>query len=195
MTNYSNYRLPIPEANLLASLIGIEQDLCGVISYCDFLLGNTEIMRLNPLVREAVSVAAVIRYARCFLKGVRGNLENNLLDGNEELSQDHNYFILLRNKHFAHSVNPFEENEVTVQIADHFTLAQEITTINSFHKRVLGLSLADTALLKRLAEAVLDNVKATMKQEKIRLLPLVKARQLEELKSYGLECAPKTEQI
>lgn len=186
MANYSNYRFPIPEANQLASLTGIEQDISGVISYCDFLQGNSKIANFNHTIWVAVSVAAVVRYARCFSSGVRDSLPHDFVDSSEELRQDHKYFIDLRSKHFAHSVNPFEENEVTIQIGDHFTSSQEITAIHSFNKHVVGLALTEPALLKRLAEAVLKKVKEIIKQEKMRLLSRVKEHNLEELKSYGI---------
>jgi len=153
MADYTGYRFPVPEAVRLASLGGIEQDLRGVIAYCDLLIERSEVTKLNFVEWEALSSAAVIRYARCFSSGVRDYLAHDLLDSEDpDLQQAHRFFMDLRSKHVAHSVNPFEENDVTLQIAAHFQSSQEICAVNTAHGRRIGLSFGAPDLLKRLAE-------------------------------------------
>ena len=187
MATYSSYRLPIPEAAHQASLVGIDIDLTGVITYCDHLIEQSNVSKLNFIVWEAMSSAAVIRYARCFSTGTREQLPHDLLDGaDSELREAHEYFIALRSKHFAHSVNPFEENDVTVQIGDHFESSEEITEINSVHGRTVGLSFSDPEQLKQLAEWVHLKVRKMMEEERVKLLGFARMRPLAELKAYGI---------
>ncbi|GAB4514308.1 MAG: hypothetical protein Tsb0026_19580 [Sulfuricaulis sp.] len=187
MANYTGYRFPVPEAVRLASLGGIEQDLRGVITYCNLLVERSEITKLNFVEWEALSSAAVIRYARCFSSGVRDYLPHDLLDSADpELQQAHKFFMDLRSKHIAHSVNPFEENDVTIQIAAHFQSSEEICHINTAHGRRAGLSFGAPDLLKRLAEWLLHRVKEEMKVEQAALLQIARRRSLAELKAYGV---------
>lgn len=186
MAHYKNYRFPVPEAKRMASLISIEQDLSGVVEYCDLMDKKLAIKDWNSIEWEAFSAAAVVRYARCFTSGVREPLNEQLLDAaDDDLRQAHNYFIALRSKHVAHSVNPFEENDVTVQIATHYKSSTEIQSINSHHGRLLGLGFGEPALLKRLAQWLLKQVQQRMNDEKPKLLALAQAMALEQLKSFG----------
>ncbi len=187
MDNYTSYSFPVPQAARQASLVSMDIDLTGVISYCDYLLEQSDISKFNFIVWEAMSSAAVVRYARCFSPGAREQLQHNLLDGaDSELRGAHEYFIELRSKHFAHSVNPFEETEVTVQIGDHFKFSKEITHINSVHGRKIGLSFSDPEQLKRLAEWVRLKVRTMMNEETGKLLAFARTRPLAELKAYGI---------
>src|SRR3990167_7217377 len=54
-------------------------------------------------------------YARCFASGFRRSLEHTLLDtAPEHIKKTHTYFIEIRNKHVAHSVNSSEKGNVLV---------------------------------------------------------------------------------
>jgi len=187
VADYTNYRFPVPEAARLASLGGIEQDLRGVIAYCDLLIERSEIAKLNFVEWEAISSAALVRYARCFSFGVRDSLTHGLLDtADAALKEAHRFFVELRSKHVAHSINPFEENDVTLQIAAHFQSSQEIFAVNTSHGRLIGLSFGAPDQLKRLAEWVLLKVEEEMKTEKAKLLQMARERPLAELKAYGV---------
>lgn len=119
MANIAGYRFRVPEAARLASLAGIENDLCGVQEYCNLLLTKKEEKPFPSTEWEAISSAAVVRYARCFSSGVRQRLSRSLFDDAEpNFAEGHNFFIEMRNKHVAHSVNEFEENDVLVQVSD-----------------------------------------------------------------------------
>lgn len=187
MTNHVSYRLRIPEAERLASLGGIEQDLRGVISYCDRLIKNSEISRLNFIELEAVGSAALIRYARCFSSGVRDPISHALLNNaSADLREFHQYCIDLRSKHVAHSINPFEENEVLVQIPDDCESSSEIKSLGAFHSRVICLSAGGVEKLKELAEWVASRVAEEMEVEKEKLLEIAKSVPLEQLRSSGM---------
>lgn len=185
MATYTSHRFTDPEAARLASLIGIQNDLIGVIGYCE-RLAEEGAHKLDFTSVEAFSAAAVVRYARCFSTGVRQWLSIDLLSKAEaHLQQAHEHFMHLRSKHIAHSVNPLEENTVTVFLSEDMKSSEEIKTVNSSHGRVLGLLPAAAEALKELAQWVLGQVLQEAEAERARLIPIVQSYSLDELKAMG----------
>lgn len=185
MQVFESYLFPVAEAGRLASLRGIEHDLRDVVAICD-LLATREPKGLNFVEWDALSSAAVIRYARCFVEGKRQWLnEAFLATAPSELQELHRFFLRLRHRHVAHSVNPFEENDVTLSIGDHFVSSNEITSLGSQHGRVMGLSLGMPAKLKRLAQWLLLRLVDETKQEEQRVLKVAHTYDLDALKAFG----------
>jgi hypothetical protein len=150
------YAFRAPKAARLASLGGIEQDLEGVVRYCDILIERSEPPKFKFVEHEAISSAAIIRYGRCFVEGKRDRLSTEVFRAADpELQQFHDYIMALRHRHIAHSVNPFEENAVSIEIASHYQSAAEIEHVYSAHTRRPGLSLNEPNRLKSLAEWLL----------------------------------------
>lgn len=79
MVTYSNYRYSTQEAWRLADLHGIEQDLLGVVSYCKYMQEQFDASKYDYVLWEAMGIAAVIRYARCFASGVRDRLGSEMI--------------------------------------------------------------------------------------------------------------------
>jgi hypothetical protein len=182
-SHYQGYCFRIDEAKRLASLAGAEIDMRAVVDVCERLdaLGDTS--KLDFVLWEALSGAAVIRYGRCFKQGVRHYLPTRALSAApHELQETHAFVIALRDKHVAHSVNPFEENEVTVQIGDHFNSSQEIISVNTAHGRVLGLLFGMPAQLGELAKWWLGWLNREGKIEREKLVSLARTFTLEALK-------------
>jgi hypothetical protein len=184
MVTYSNYRYSSPEAWHLADLGGIENDLLAVIFYCERMQRDIDAAKYDYVLWEALGIAAVIRYARCFSKGVRVSLGKEVFQDAELLAK-HEHFIDVRNKHVAHSVNPFEDNAVTVQIADHYVSSDEIQYVGVGQVYVSSMGRGDFAVLKKLSGYVLDVVRGEMENEKERLLKLVRRTPMEKLKKHG----------
>jgi hypothetical protein len=181
------YTFRDPEALRLASLGGIEQDLQGVIDYCRIMTERLNSSNFSYIENEAISSAAIIRYARCFVTGKRDRLRSELLSAAEPSMQAlHKRIMAMRDRHVAHSVNPFEENAVTVEISVHFTSSEEIRSVHTAHWRIGGLSLSEPEDLRELAEWVLAKVREEKASEQARLLPLVQRRPLAELKKHEL---------
>lgn len=185
MATYSNYRYSSPEAWRLADLHGIEQDLLAVISYCKYMQQQSDASKYDYVLLEAMGTAALIRYARCFAKGVRVRLGSEMFQ-DAELVAKHEYFIHMRNKHVAHSVNPFEDNAVTVYIGSHYASSQEIQHIGVAQVVILAMGMDDFAVLSRLAGYVLEKVRSEMGKEKIRLLELVRREPIKGFISSGM---------
>lgn len=210
MPHEKSYRFPLPTADRFASLAGIRSDLEQVIAYCDRMINRYADPELKQtpfdivgfttpfdfVDWEALSTAASISYARCFASGVRQSLDSNLLNTADiEFKALHDFVVNLRNKHIAHSVNPLEENLVTVHIDDRFQSAQEIETVASSHTSVAGLSTEVPAQLKRLAQWWLDKVDEEMAVERAKLLQIARNTPLSDLKAHGIPQPRPTSQI
>ena len=182
--HYRNYRFDVPEADRLASLAGAEQDIRGVKEFCVRLESLIEAKNHDFVLYDALSTAAAISYGRCFkFSKVRERLPTDAINqAPVEHQQTHNFIIALRDKHIAHSENPFEENNVTLQIADHFICSAEVTAVNTAHGRAIGFPFDLPARCRILTDWWLVWLKEEMKNEKKRLIDIARTKPLEELK-------------
>ncbi|MEQ1722283.1 MAG: hypothetical protein ABL930_03850 [Pseudobdellovibrio sp.] len=106
--NFPIHKIEIPEAVELASYSGFFQDLTFTCDTFRYLLDNFD--QLDTLLQKSLWSTALISYARCFAHGRRLQLTPSIYDGLEgDPHGCHEYIIGMRNKHIAHSVNPFEE--------------------------------------------------------------------------------------
>jgi hypothetical protein len=60
------------------------------------------------IVQHSLWTTALIAYARCFGTGVRARLDKGIFGDQEDMIRMHDYYKNIRDKHLAHSVNPFE---------------------------------------------------------------------------------------
>jgi hypothetical protein len=188
MANHTLYAFYEPEAHRMASLGGVMNDLRGVIDYCNLLNEHQSFERLNFCEWEAISIAAVVRYARCFVEGKRDRLNETMLsDASIEMQQLHAFLMSLRHRHVAHSVNPFEDNYVTVQISDQIDSPDEIRASNLYPAltRIGTLGFNQPTGIKELANWLLDKIEQEIKIEQIKLLKHIQRYSLERLKRHG----------
>lgn len=191
------YKLSLSGADRLTSLIGIKSDLESVLAYCDRMIEHYAGVHLkkshfdvvgfttkvNFVDWEALSTAAAISYARCFVSGVRKSLDDTLLIGADaELKSTHEFILHYRNKHVAHSVNNFEENYITVQIEDSFQTSAEIVSVVPHHERQSGLSFGEPVKLKNLAIWLLSKVEQEITQETFIVQRIVQNLKLNEIR-------------
>jgi hypothetical protein len=202
MSNTTAYLVQIRAAQRLASLIGIKSDLERVLWCCERMMerysgphlkkdpfdivGFTTPLDFDDW--ETLSTTVCVAYARCFKSGIRNSLRDEDLNSEDhELQELHSFLLDLRDKHVAHSVNPFERNQVTVHIDDHFTSSQEIVSVTPSHTRAVGLTIGEPATVARLAKWWLEFVRREMASETERLLAVLRATPLSELKTFGTQ--------
>ena len=186
MATQTNCRFPVLEAARLASLGGVERDLRGALATCDLLLAQSPPKLTNLPLWEALSCAVVVRYSRCFVTGVRESLDPIALTAlRADFAELHDYLIMLRNKHIAHSVNAFEENDVVLQISSDFNSSAEIYYVGTAHSRHAGLSLSAPPRIREHVAWLHGWVQEEMRREGIALLPAVRRHSLEELLAFG----------
>jgi hypothetical protein len=174
----------------LADLFGAAYDLETALEFCRRLetaLGSSPID--TPLL-DALTSAFVVRYARCFASGVRQRLPQRLI---EDLPPDtrrlHDDLVALRDKHIAHSVNPFEENFVTVHVRE-APDTPALGGIGTQGGRLVALDVVTTSASRDLVEHLLDAIKRFTDQlteivrEEIETLPLDSIYQFPETDAF-----------
>jgi hypothetical protein len=169
-----------PESFELARLTSIRYDLTSTVLLCDYLqtrVGASPTGRLDPELTDAFSTAIVIRYNRAFgVTGIRHGLRKKDLDIlSKEQRAAHMRLYLLRNRHYAHSVNAFEDTRVQARYCLERVDEEGITSVSAAHYRVFGLSQNDLAAVHELCERFLEHVERLELQEKARLLAIIRA--------------------
>jgi hypothetical protein len=109
--------VPAALAGELGELQGLEQDLEAAKQYCVRLQRElSDPASADWIAVQALSEAAIIRYARCFTTGSRERLTPESLE--LDAREDHDWSYNLRDKHIAHSVNECERWSVTVHVIE-----------------------------------------------------------------------------
>lgn len=181
-----------PESFELARLTSIRYDLTSTIALCKYLQAQVEASARgwpDAEITDAFSNAIVIRYNRAFVTGARHGLRENDLDVlTQEQRAAHERFRLLRDKHYAHSVNAFEDTRVQARYCLERVEEEGITSVSAAHYRVIGLSSTDVTAIKELCNRFLAYVEQLETQEKTRLLAFIRAMPLPEV--LAAESAP-----
>jgi len=171
MATWKFVDLTIPEAKLLADLTGIENDLEATNQICDLILNQMALGTTESRFLEALTTAALVRYARSFTSGVRQRLPDSIINTlSEEQLTDHKWFINLRDKYIAHSVNAFEENHVVAYLVPEEVGHRRVSSISVQQSRLLCLSYDDFNRLKTLSLELKKQVAQSIKSEKERVL-------------------------
>lgn len=122
--------LDFDEARQAAELYAIGLDLTYVTEICDLLEDRLlarsageqgEELRapgIEDHVNRSLWIAALITYGRCFHRGIRYSLPESLFVETPEMDYTdlHRYFMNIRDKHLAHSVNELEAAEAVVSL-------------------------------------------------------------------------------
>jgi hypothetical protein len=183
MATNSFIEFGLAEAQKLADYTSIAFDLRTACEFATFIVEETQNPQSHFALHDPFMVATVIRYARAFSGGVRLNLYN---EGAYTLTAQqlakHDYFIHIRDKYIAHSVNAFEESTPVARYWVERVHEEGITSIECNHSRVVGLSQHDLTDIIDLASAWLLYVNQQLAEEKARLLTIVRQIPLADLR-------------
>lgn len=128
------YVLDFEEAREAAELHAIIQDLSFVTRVCDLLEdrllareADTQEDHEHPTadvdgyLDRSLWIAALTTYGRCFLKGIRYSLPESLFQRTPGMDYTHlhRYYMNIRDKHVAHSVNSLEAHDAVVRLNRH----------------------------------------------------------------------------
>jgi len=189
------------EAKKLADLGAIFQDLGFTMKTCSRLKKLLKEESQDSLLIETMWTAALIRYARCFASGKRFGLSESILDGLPgEPHKVHRMYISLRDKHIAHSVNPFEQMAVGLILSPESSHERKILGVATMSMRhicsdvegVHQLGLLAKVIMKKVAEMAEEYKKKTLvKGESI---PIESLYKLPRMRMYapGPELTDKT---
>jgi hypothetical protein len=124
------FELNFKQAKHLSDLISLKSDLIFAHSTLSLLRDKytslkgeaSKVMSEENIIAKSLVTSALITYSRCFNKGARFDLTsevfNVLGDKADEAKKSHKFYIDLRSKHFAHSINPFEQYQTVALVAD-----------------------------------------------------------------------------
>jgi hypothetical protein len=126
MPEYPIHTTSLPEARIMADLIGVHNDLKLVMD----ILTRWLTIQNETVLAHALFSAAHITYRRCFNSGVRNGLTRddiaNIPNNAVEL---HDYLIAQANKLIAHSVNPFEQTQIGILVIE--DMVRGVATLNT----------------------------------------------------------------
>ncbi len=130
-----------PEAKEWADIVSLTNDIDSTIQICDRLIHYLAATSEDRIIIESLWTTALIKYARCFTSGKRFGLSRALFDGlNGDPHGAHEYFINIRSKHIAHSINPFEQVTTGLVLSDPETekKAAGTVTFSQWHISATG---------------------------------------------------------
>ena len=163
--------LNIPEACLLADLASQANDLQATADICDLALVEFAKKPLVLGLLEALTSGAVVKYARCFASGVRTTFPSSVLEElPENQNRDHDYFIALRSKYIAHSVNVFEETQIVAYLVPEESGPRGVASISVQDYRLVSLGADDFNRLKALSLELRRRINILIEEEKRKVL-------------------------
>ena len=180
----------LPEAKWLRDLAGIRDDLEQVRGYLGLLNEQVEQNRHDFWLWDALSSAIAIAYGRCFNKGVRAPLPASVFDmAHDDIRQTHEYLLMLRNKHIAHSVNAYESNTLEVRLA-YYRKPLHIEEVDVKTMRFVPISGQELSSIAQLVNWLSARVDGDFQQEKARVKQLLAAVDVEDLAAQRTDPSP-----
>ena len=174
----------MPAAEVFADLTGIRYDLESARSlarkFQSVMVGEKPDYELV----DALTTTILVRYSRPFSEGVRRRLTEDALDSlSEDQRRKHERFRDFRDKHIAHSVNAFEENQPIARYVEGREHSEGVYSVECHHDRVVGLSSSETENVIELTTAMIEYVDRLLDIEKETLLTKVRATSFDRLLS------------
>jgi hypothetical protein len=123
----------IDATNLLMEMVRREpkEDTSEVREYPISFSDNRD--RSYDIISRSLWESALVTHARCFGMGKRVRLDASVFDGQPEgVLRWHKYFKDTRDKHVAHSVNPFEFGRFGVRLTGRGTDSVQVTDEGAF---------------------------------------------------------------
>jgi hypothetical protein len=180
MATNSFVEIDLPEATDLADLTGIKVDLETARDFARMLKKEFESEKPNWTLVDPLSTAILVRYSRPFVTGVRSCLGEEAI---QRLSgpqrEKHARLRAFRDKHISHSVNAFEDNQPVARYWEERAKEEGITSIECNHSRITGLSSDDVEAVVELTTEMLVYVDTRLKEEKAKVLEIVRKIPLE----------------
>lgn len=174
------------EAKILADLTLILQDLTFTV---DVLKRLRKLLKDNcqdRILTESLWTTALISYVRCFSSGKRFGLSEKIFK-NKKLKGDpvrcHRYYKNLRDKHIAHSVSPFEQIVVDLQLSSPDSAQREVLGVGVLSQKLICTSIEGVETLLGLALIARKEVFNQCKEYEAKVLEVGKNLPIETLYS------------
>ncbi len=166
----------VKEAQRLADLTSIVVDLETTEIICNLFTKRAQQFeqskdRETLVLMEALCTAAIVRYGRSFVSGVRQQIPVQVIDQLSKKHQEsHVFFMDLRHKWVAHSVNAFECTDVVAYLTPEEKGPKNVSGISARPMRTVSLGIPDMLRLQKLAAAVRGKLNILIKDEEQKVL-------------------------
>lgn len=182
MTVHAFVEFEMPEAEVFSDLTGIRYDLMSARSLARRLQNVVEGEEPDYELVDALTTAILVRYSRPFSGGVRRwPAEDALNELSEGQRQEHERLRDFRDKHIAHSVNAFEENQPIARYVEGREHSEGVYSVECHHGRIVGLNSRETEGVIALTTAMIEYVDSLLGVEKEALLAKVRSISFEHL--------------
>ncbi|MDI6778454.1 MAG: hypothetical protein QMD77_04685 [Patescibacteria group bacterium] len=178
-------KIEFEEAKILADLSAIVQDLGSIMKICLRLEEMLKNKSKDSLLIESFWTTALIKYARCFKSGKRFGLDESILDGLKgEPHKAHKFYLDMRDKHVAHSVNPFEQMQVGLMLSPENDNKKNIVGVATLSMKYVAADCEGVNQLGRLSKVFLGKVYEMGKLYENKTLERGKAIPINDLYKY-----------
>lgn len=178
-------RVDFDEAKMLADFGAIAQDLGSIMEICSRLKKMLKEGVQDNLLVESFWTTALIKYARCFKSGKRFGLNESLLNGLKgEPHKVHKIYLDMRDKHIAHSVNPFEQMQVGLVLSPEDSNEKKVIGVATLSIRHMVSDVEGVHQLGLLSKVLLEKVCEIAKQYENKTLEKGKTMPIDELYKY-----------
>ena len=172
------------EALKLADVYSILQELKSVMETCTRLRQLLKAEQKDWLLIESLWTAALIRYSRCFASGKRHGLSEDIY---KDLPGDavgvHRLYENLRNKHIAHSVNPFEQVKVGLILSSENSQEKKVMEVSPFLMKLVATTDDDVRQLGALVKVLVNKLMKNGEQYEEEALRVGRSLPIDELYS------------
>ena len=182
-------RVDFDEAKRLADLGAIVQDLGSIMKICSRLKKMLKEKSQDSLLIESLWTTALIKYARCFKSGKRFGLDESILDGLKgEPHKVHKLYLDMRDKHIAHSVNPFEQMQVGLVLSPKDSNEKKVVGVATLSMRHMVTDVEGVHQLGLLSKVLLEKVCDIAKQYENKALERGKTIPIDDLYKRARPC-------
>ncbi|HAH19401.1 MAG: hypothetical protein A2Y00_09765 [Omnitrophica WOR_2 bacterium GWF2_43_52] len=181
MAHITHVPLNFEEAWDLADLEGRKHDLEWVKEVSQKYLQCFDKIS-DFIIHDVFCSAIIVRYGRAHNKGRKKIMPAECFKGlTQEEKDKHNFFMNLRNKHYAHSANNYEYNIPKAWIRNIDSPGPEFDQVGVVHERIVGLSIQEIRDIMSLVEKLLPNLENKIKETKNTVTEIAKRISISEL--------------
>lgn len=171
-----------PDAEYLAAYHSIFRDLMVADDAIDRLLNIDMNSVENRCLIESLYISALVSYIRGFTSGKRATrLSTDIFSMLEGAEAAHNYFKNIRDKHIAHSVNPFEQVKVGIRLSPKASNKKEVISVGVLSLDRICESSENLLILKQLIAIAKKELLLKISQYKKQILDQAKQENIDVL--------------
>ena len=167
----------------LADAASIYQDLSFVTEVLERLNTLLEDGSTDNVLIQSYWTAALISYARCFSTGKRFGLPEQIFEKWEGAIETHRVYKNLRDKHVAHSVNPFEQVVVGLVLSAPGSEKRQVEGVATLSQRLITQTSEGVETLLKLAKYAGRIVTEYAKNEEAKVREVGETLPIEQLNS------------